>query len=540
MPIDRALPSDGIPEATQFAEVQRSVPVELQSQLSSPKDISAAANFFKPSGANAYLPDMPLPKGVEATTMLPPGAESALGVPAMPGAEQVSPLINMITKMPGHMSLLSNFFEFLGSFFGGPDLLSAFDQGLGGDLLGGIMDGAGDHMGIDLSLLPDDAPILESLADGGGFDGALGEAMPGNSSIDWFSSSSRPLSESFVSARSLNVGGTADIGKPMFENGLNLNFDPNNHFKDGSMVAMDPTGGFSSTISPMSTTPQGMPDNNQLLQQSSMPQGQTPATGTAGTSGAMDGAGNGADSSVDAQADAASPEAGAEAVSYKVQSGDNLWDIAGKHLGDSTRWGEIYKLNEGVIGQNPRLIMPGTELQLPAGADNVASASTGTDYTVQSGDNLWDISKDHLGGGEHWKDLYSHNVDVVGKNPDLIHPGQHLQLDGSASHTHLAGNHHLSNATGASHGPAAGHHGSSISHHAAGNHAASHHAVNNHVASAHPPKGDVAMGKAAPDAVPEAAHTQTPIAQTASAQRIAGSAVPVELDAQATTMSIND
>jgi LysM repeat protein len=548
MPIDRALPSDGIPEATQFAEAQRGVPVELQSQLSSPKDISAATNFFKPSSANSFLPDMPLPKGVEATAMLPPGAESALGVPAMPGAEQVSPLINMITKMPGHMSLLSNFFEFLGSFFGGPDLLSAFDQGLGGDLLGGVMDGAGDHLGIDLSLLPDDAPILETLGDAGGFDSALGDATTGSGSPDWFSSASRPLGDSFAHAPSLNVGGGADVAKPMFEKGFNINFDPNNHFRDGSLVAMDPTGGFSSTITPMPATPQAVPDNSHLLQQSPAPQGQTVAPGT---DGAMDNAGSGGEGNTDAQSDATSADASTETVSYKVQSGDNLWDIAGKHFGDSTRWGEIYKLNEGLIGQNPRLIMPGTELQLPGGAENIASANAGGEYTVQSGDNLWDISKEHLGGGENWKDLYSNNMDVVGKNPDLIHPGQHLQMNGAGDHSHLAGSNHLSSAAGVNHGaPAVSHHAPSVSHHTAGTHAtgnhtanlhqgghpaANHHAANNHVA-----KSDVSAGHAAPDAVPAANPPQQHIAQAASPQRFSGTTAPVELEAQATTMSITD
>ncbi|MBK9619075.1 MAG: hypothetical protein IPO31_07790 [Candidatus Obscuribacter sp.] len=180
------------------------------------------------------------------------------------------------------------------------------------------MDGAGDHLGIDLSLLPDDAPILETLGDGGGFDSALGDATTGSGSPDWFSSASRPLGDSFAHAPSLNVGGGADVAKPMFEKGFNINFDPNNHFRDGSLVAMDPTGGFSSTITPMPATPQAVPDNSHLLQQSPAPQGQTVAPGT---DGAMDNAGSGGEGNTDAQSDATSADASTETASSKCSQG---------------------------------------------------------------------------------------------------------------------------------------------------------------------------------------------------------------------------
>lgn len=53
------------------------------------------------------------------------------------------------------------------------------------------------------------------------------------------------------------------------------------------------------------------------------------------------------------------------ARSYTVRKGDCLWTIAEKHLGDGTRWKEIYELNEDKI-ENPRLIYPDQELVLPA------------------------------------------------------------------------------------------------------------------------------------------------------------------------------
>ena len=53
------------------------------------------------------------------------------------------------------------------------------------------------------------------------------------------------------------------------------------------------------------------------------------------------------------------------ASSYTVVSGDCLWNIAKKFLGDGSRWKEIYNLNTDKI-ENPNLIYPGQELVLPS------------------------------------------------------------------------------------------------------------------------------------------------------------------------------
>ena len=57
---------------------------------------------------------------------------------------------------------------------------------------------------------------------------------------------------------------------------------------------------------------------------------------------------------------------GAPAVkTYTVKSGDCLWNIAKKYLGDGSRYSEIYDLNRDKI-QNPNLIYPGQVLTLPS------------------------------------------------------------------------------------------------------------------------------------------------------------------------------
>lgn len=54
------------------------------------------------------------------------------------------------------------------------------------------------------------------------------------------------------------------------------------------------------------------------------------------------------------------------AKTYTVVSGDSLWKIAQKILGDGSRWREIYDLNKDTIGSNPNLIYPGQVYNLPA------------------------------------------------------------------------------------------------------------------------------------------------------------------------------
>lgn len=50
---------------------------------------------------------------------------------------------------------------------------------------------------------------------------------------------------------------------------------------------------------------------------------------------------------------------------YTVKSGDSLWAIAQRELGNGSRWGEIYELNKDAIGKKPELIYSGTELRMP-------------------------------------------------------------------------------------------------------------------------------------------------------------------------------
>lgn len=65
-----------------------------------------------------------------------------------------------------------------------------------------------------------------------------------------------------------------------------------------------------------------------------------------------------------AQATTDRPATPPKATTYTVVSGDCLWNIAKKYLGNGARYTEIYNLNKDKI-KNPNLIYPGQVLVMP-------------------------------------------------------------------------------------------------------------------------------------------------------------------------------
>ncbi|HEY4651261.1 MAG TPA: LysM peptidoglycan-binding domain-containing protein [Pontibacter sp.] len=49
-------------------------------------------------------------------------------------------------------------------------------------------------------------------------------------------------------------------------------------------------------------------------------------------------------------------------------------------------------------------------------------------YTVASGDSLSKIAKKLYGNANAWTKIYNANKDKIGDNPDLIRPGQRLNI----------------------------------------------------------------------------------------------------------------
>ncbi len=46
----------------------------------------------------------------------------------------------------------------------------------------------------------------------------------------------------------------------------------------------------------------------------------------------------------------------------------------------------------------------------------------GSNYTVQPGDTIFSIARQAYGSDDRWSEIYNANIQVIGNNPDVLHP----------------------------------------------------------------------------------------------------------------------
>jgi nucleoid-associated protein YgaU len=115
-------------------------------------------------------------------------------------------------------------------------------------------------------------------------------------------------------------------------------------------------------------------------------------------------------------------------TTYTVQEDDNLWKIAEKFYSSGYNWVDI--ANENNLA-NANILLVGQELNIPKAEVIMPTVEVsqptinGDSYTVEKGDNLWEIAVRAYGDGYQWVEIASENG--LG-NPDLIHPGNILTI----------------------------------------------------------------------------------------------------------------
>jgi nucleoid-associated protein YgaU len=70
----------------------------------------------------------------------------------------------------------------------------------------------------------------------------------------------------------------------------------------------------------------------------------------------------------------------------------------------------------------------------PSGASPPRTKTPPKTYTVKKGDSLSKIAKEQYGDGNRWKAIFEANRDLI-TNPDLIYPGQVLNLPSNGDDT---------------------------------------------------------------------------------------------------------
>lgn len=126
-------------------------------------------------------------------------------------------------------------------------------------------------------------------------------------------------------------------------------------------------------------------------------------------------------------------------TSYTVRSGDTLWAIAQRLLGDGARYPELAKLNNlkdaSSLASGQVLRLPGSaNLGAPepaldkapvAATEKPAKAPQPRTHTVRRGESLWEIAAATLGDGSRYRELATLNHIA---NPSQIVAGQMIKL----------------------------------------------------------------------------------------------------------------
>lgn len=116
---------------------------------------------------------------------------------------------------------------------------------------------------------------------------------------------------------------------------------------------------------------------------------------------------------------------------YTVQPDDlaqGLAGIARRLYGAAEHWLSLYQANSAVIGANPNVLRPGQHLRVP---ELAAASRPARLHTVEPWDvtaGLATIVARYPDCPHSWQQIYAINRGVIGDNPQQLSPGQRLLI----------------------------------------------------------------------------------------------------------------
>jgi hypothetical protein len=124
-----------------------------------------------------------------------------------------------------------------------------------------------------------------------------------------------------------------------------------------------------------------------------------------------------------------SNEDAGKVMSYKVQKGETLMQIAFKIYGDVSKWKSIKQMNNNLASSSSAL-RAGMELKYTAPQNKFVWNPEGTPRLIKTGETLGTISKDVYQTPKKWKILWENNKPLI-KNPNVIYAGFTLYYKGN-------------------------------------------------------------------------------------------------------------
>jgi len=378
----------------------------VENQLHGAADIANARSFFV---SKAAMPVAPL-SGLEHS--------GAAAVKAASAA--ISPMLQLILRLPGHLGMFSSFMEaFKNLFLPHTSLLSHLNPGSfvqGMDLshsvghLGQSLPALSHGHAMDLSILPNATHA---------FHGLPSEFLTPNGTPHLHMNAFDSWKQS------MNVSAGIDLKNPQFEGATGSASSQINNImaaRNGQLGDSLAGPGLSAQAITPKLAPAERVFNNSFLDSpntysnaNNLLPANSPSVSPSITGGATS-----------ASASSAVSSSSATNMHSNLAHASTLSGLQAKALSfkDVLHKGHAPAVSDHKhVSNNPFAKLASTTKQAFQSAHKDVSATSTNAYKIKSGDNLWQIARHELGSGMRWRDIYNVNQVKIGSDPNLIYAG---------------------------------------------------------------------------------------------------------------------